>query len=147
MIRRMAAPFRGTVELDDGTIWDERDYLSVAGGTIDQIGLNRPLSPSQPDRRRPRRRQPHRFPLRLRRGLSPASHLQPFAVRPLRPSTRGKSEGPFAQRDSVGGRVRLGSPGKVGPTEPHRSAKFLGVRRLNVPQPSARHVWQLGVAS
>ena len=40
MIRRMAEPFRGTVELDDGTIWEERDYLSVAGGTIDQIGLN-----------------------------------------------------------------------------------------------------------
>ncbi len=40
MIKRMAEPFRGTVELDDGTIWEERDYLSVAGGTIDQIGLN-----------------------------------------------------------------------------------------------------------
>ena len=40
MIRRMAEPFRGTVELDDGTVWEERDYLSVAGGTIDQIGLN-----------------------------------------------------------------------------------------------------------
>jgi diacylglycerol kinase (ATP) len=40
MIRRMAEPFRGTVELDDGTTWDERDYLSVAAGTIDQIGLN-----------------------------------------------------------------------------------------------------------
>lgn len=40
MIRRMAAPFRGTVHLDDGTVWEERDYLSVAGGTIDQIGLN-----------------------------------------------------------------------------------------------------------
>jgi len=40
MIRRMAEPFRGSVELDDGTVWDERDYLSVAGGTIDQIGLN-----------------------------------------------------------------------------------------------------------
>jgi diacylglycerol kinase (ATP) len=40
MIRRMAAPFRGTVELDDGTVWEERDYLAVAGGTIDQIGLN-----------------------------------------------------------------------------------------------------------
>ncbi|HSO38902.1 MAG TPA: diacylglycerol kinase family protein [Labilithrix sp.] len=40
MIRRMAAPFRGTVELDDGTVWQERDYLAVAGGTIDQIGLN-----------------------------------------------------------------------------------------------------------
>ena len=40
MIKRMAAPFRGTVELDDGTVWEERDYLSVAGGTIDQIGLN-----------------------------------------------------------------------------------------------------------
>jgi hypothetical protein len=34
MIRRMAAPFRGTVEIDDGTVWDERDYLAVAGGTI-----------------------------------------------------------------------------------------------------------------
>jgi diacylglycerol kinase (ATP) len=40
MIRRMAAPFRGTVHLDDGTVWEARDYLSVAGGTIDQIGLN-----------------------------------------------------------------------------------------------------------
>jgi diacylglycerol kinase (ATP) len=40
MIRRMAEPFRGTVTLDDGTTWEERDYLSVAGGTIDQIGLN-----------------------------------------------------------------------------------------------------------
>ncbi len=40
MIRRMAAPFRGSVELDDGTVWPERDYLAVAGGTVDQIGLN-----------------------------------------------------------------------------------------------------------
>ncbi|MBX3188716.1 MAG: sphingosine kinase [Labilithrix sp.] len=40
MIRRMAEPFRGSVELDDGTVWDERDYLAIAGGTIDQIGLN-----------------------------------------------------------------------------------------------------------
>ena len=40
MIRRMAEPFRGSVELDDGTIWGERDYLSIAAGTIDQIGLN-----------------------------------------------------------------------------------------------------------
>jgi diacylglycerol kinase family enzyme len=40
MIRRMAEPFRGSVTLDDGTEWDERDYLAVAGGTIDHIGLN-----------------------------------------------------------------------------------------------------------
>jgi diacylglycerol kinase family enzyme len=40
MIRRMAAPFRGSVETDDGTVWPERDYLAVAGGTVDQIGLN-----------------------------------------------------------------------------------------------------------
>ena len=40
MIRRMAAPFRGSVELEDGTRWAERDYLAVAAGTIDQIGLN-----------------------------------------------------------------------------------------------------------
>jgi hypothetical protein len=40
MIKRMAAPFRGSVEIDDGTVWPERDYLSVAGGTVDQIGLN-----------------------------------------------------------------------------------------------------------
>lgn len=39
MVRRLARPFRGSVELDDGTSWPERDYLSVAGGTIDQIGL------------------------------------------------------------------------------------------------------------
>ncbi len=40
MVRRMCAPFRGSVELDDGTLWEERDYFSVAAGTIDQIGLN-----------------------------------------------------------------------------------------------------------
>jgi hypothetical protein len=40
MIRRMAEPFHGSVELDDGTVWEERDYLAVAGGTIDEIGLN-----------------------------------------------------------------------------------------------------------
>jgi diacylglycerol kinase (ATP) len=40
MIQRMAKPFRGSVVLSDGTEWPERDYLSVAGGTIDQIGLN-----------------------------------------------------------------------------------------------------------
>lgn len=40
MIRRMAAPFHGSVTLDDGTRWEERDYLSIAAGTIDQIGLS-----------------------------------------------------------------------------------------------------------
>jgi diacylglycerol kinase (ATP) len=40
MIRRMAEPFFGSVETDDGTVWPERNYLSVAGGTVDQIGLN-----------------------------------------------------------------------------------------------------------
>ena len=40
MIKRMAAPFRGSIELVDGTVWPERDYLAVAGGTVDQIGLN-----------------------------------------------------------------------------------------------------------
>ncbi len=40
MVRRMAAPFRGSVSFDDGTSWEERDYLAVAGGTIAQMGLN-----------------------------------------------------------------------------------------------------------
>jgi hypothetical protein len=40
MSRRMAAPFRGSVHLPDGVVWEERDYLAVAAGTIDQIGLN-----------------------------------------------------------------------------------------------------------
>ena len=40
VVSRIAAPFRGWVELDDGTKWPERDYFSVAGGTIDQIGLD-----------------------------------------------------------------------------------------------------------
>ena len=39
MIRRMARPFRGSVELADGSLWEERDYLSIAGGTVAQIGL------------------------------------------------------------------------------------------------------------
>jgi hypothetical protein len=40
MIARMAAPFHGEVELGNGVVWPERDYLAIAGGTIDQIGLN-----------------------------------------------------------------------------------------------------------
>jgi diacylglycerol kinase (ATP) len=39
-IRRMAEPFRGSVQLADGTLWPERDYLAVAAGTIADIGLN-----------------------------------------------------------------------------------------------------------
>jgi diacylglycerol kinase (ATP) len=39
-IRRMAEPFRGSVELDDGTRWPERDYLTVAAGTIAHVGLS-----------------------------------------------------------------------------------------------------------
>lgn len=39
-IRRMARPFRGSVSLDDGTTWQERDYLAIAAGTIEHIGLN-----------------------------------------------------------------------------------------------------------
>jgi diacylglycerol kinase family enzyme len=40
MIRRMAAPFRGSVTLADGTTWEARDYLAVAAGTIAHIGLD-----------------------------------------------------------------------------------------------------------
>jgi diacylglycerol kinase (ATP) len=40
MIKRMARPFRGSVTLDGGVAWPERDYLAVAAGTIDHIGLN-----------------------------------------------------------------------------------------------------------
>jgi diacylglycerol kinase (ATP) len=39
-IRRMARPFHGSVQLDDGSTWAERDYLAVAAGTIAHIGLN-----------------------------------------------------------------------------------------------------------
>jgi diacylglycerol kinase family enzyme len=39
-IRRMAEPFRGSVALDDGTHWNERNYLTVTAGTIAHIGLN-----------------------------------------------------------------------------------------------------------
>jgi diacylglycerol kinase family enzyme len=39
MIRRIAAPFRGSVLVDGSTLWEEGDYLAIAGGTIEQIGL------------------------------------------------------------------------------------------------------------
>ncbi|WP_394841634.1 sphingosine kinase [Pendulispora brunnea] len=39
MIRRMAQPFRGSVLFADGSRWEKRDFLAVAAGTIDQIGL------------------------------------------------------------------------------------------------------------
>lgn len=38
-IRRMAAPFHGTVSLNEGDCWAERDYLAVAAGTVAHIGL------------------------------------------------------------------------------------------------------------
>jgi hypothetical protein len=43
MIQRMARPFHGSVSFDGDSgaaEWPERDYLAVAAGTIDQIGLN-----------------------------------------------------------------------------------------------------------
>jgi diacylglycerol kinase (ATP) len=42
-IRRIARPFRGSVRLDQGqgeAVWEERDYLTVAAGTIAHVGLN-----------------------------------------------------------------------------------------------------------
>jgi diacylglycerol kinase (ATP) len=39
-IQRMAEPFRGSVELEGGTRWPERDYLAVAAGTIAHVGLS-----------------------------------------------------------------------------------------------------------
>lgn len=39
MIRRMAQPYRGSVRLSDGSQWPARDYLAVAAGTVEQIGL------------------------------------------------------------------------------------------------------------
>ncbi len=40
IVQRIAAPFHGHVELDDGSRWQEREYFAIAGGTIDQIGLH-----------------------------------------------------------------------------------------------------------
>jgi diacylglycerol kinase family enzyme len=39
-IRRMAEPFRGSVVLENATLWEQRDYLTVMAGTIAHIGLN-----------------------------------------------------------------------------------------------------------
>jgi len=39
MIRRVAQPYRGSVQLADGSEWPARGYLAVAAGTIEQIGL------------------------------------------------------------------------------------------------------------
>jgi diacylglycerol kinase (ATP) len=40
VVQRIAAPFHGWVEFDDGERWTARPYFAVAGGTIDQIGLH-----------------------------------------------------------------------------------------------------------
>ncbi len=43
MIRRMAEPVVGSVEFPEAAgdpEWPEREYLTIAGGSIDQIGLN-----------------------------------------------------------------------------------------------------------
>lgn len=39
MVRRMAAPCRASVDFPDGSHWPLQDYLTIAGGTVDQIGL------------------------------------------------------------------------------------------------------------
>jgi hypothetical protein len=39
LLERIREPFRGGVEIEAGVRWPPRDYLAVAGGTIDQIGL------------------------------------------------------------------------------------------------------------
>lgn len=39
MVRRMAAPSRASVDFDDGAHWPLQDYLTLAAGTVDQIGL------------------------------------------------------------------------------------------------------------
>ncbi|HEV3193364.1 MAG TPA: diacylglycerol kinase family protein, partial [Polyangiaceae bacterium] len=36
-IRRIAEPFHGSVLLEDGTLWEEQNYLAVAAGTIAHI--------------------------------------------------------------------------------------------------------------
>ncbi|MGH7272145.1 MAG: diacylglycerol/lipid kinase family protein [Polyangiaceae bacterium] len=38
-IRQMAEPFRGSVVLDDGTEWPDREYITVAAGTVADLGL------------------------------------------------------------------------------------------------------------
>jgi diacylglycerol kinase (ATP) len=49
-IRRMARPFRGSVAFQDGSRWDERDFLAVAAGTISHIGLHfKPFRPPYED--------------------------------------------------------------------------------------------------
>jgi len=39
-VKRIAKPFRGFVEFEDSTVWEERDYIAITAGTIDQMGLN-----------------------------------------------------------------------------------------------------------
>jgi diacylglycerol kinase (ATP) len=39
LVRRMAAPCRASVHFDDDAAWPLQDYLTVAAGTVDQIGL------------------------------------------------------------------------------------------------------------
>jgi len=39
LARRMSAPCRASVAFEDGHTWALRDYLTIAAGTVDQIGL------------------------------------------------------------------------------------------------------------
>lgn len=36
---RVAAPFRGSVQFREGPGWEQRDYLAITGGTIEDMGL------------------------------------------------------------------------------------------------------------
>lgn len=45
---RVAAPFRGAVEFREGPRWEQRDYLAITGGTIEDMGLGfRPFAAAQ----------------------------------------------------------------------------------------------------
>jgi diacylglycerol kinase family enzyme len=96
MIKRMARPFRGSVELEDGTRWEERDYLAVAAGTIAQIGLNfRPF---------------YRFDERPNAFHAVGIHASPLQfVRDLPRIWRAEPMRPGKTHEAVAGRMRVSS--------------------------------------
>jgi diacylglycerol kinase family enzyme len=101
-IRRMAEPFRGSVALDDGTRWSERNYLTVTAGTIAHIGLN-----FKPFRRYDER--PCAFHI-LGIYASPASIVQELPrihrAEPLRPGKAYEALATRAVVSSASGRMR-----------------------------------------
>lgn len=133
MVRRMCAPLRASVAFEDGTVWEERDYFSVAAGTIDQIGLN-----FRPFRRYGER--PSAFHI-LGIHTSPMGFVRDlpriWRAEPMRPGKTYEAVVPSAVVRSAGGPIRFMMDGDLHETSGRELSLAVGPKVRIVVEPEA----------